>query len=110
MDIFGIKEHDEQHAETERALRRIVEQVAQLSIDLGVTRTELRRLTLDVRTLAGETVQSADVDPAVVSLNESLKAARVRLAEAQKAADQEWAAKEAELSAALDDVRAQLNQ
>ena len=109
MDIFGIKEHDEQHAETERALRRIVEQVAQLSIDLGVTRTELRRLSLDVSNLAGATVQSADVDPSVIALNESIKAARVRLAEAQEAADQEWAAKEADLSAALDEIRSQLN-
>ena len=83
MDIFGIKEHDEQHAETERALRRIVEQVAQLSIDLGVTRTELRRLSLDVSNLAGETVQTADVDPSVIALNESIKAARVRLAAAR---------------------------
>ena len=109
MDIFGIQEHDDKHDETERALRRIVEQVAQLSIDLGVTRTELRRLTLDVGKLAGETVQSADVDPSMVALNESLKSARVRLAAAQEAADAEWAAREAELSAALDDVRAQLN-
>ena len=109
MDIFGIQEHDDQHIETERALRRIVEQVAQLSIDLGVTRMELRRLTLDVGKLAGETVQEADVDPAVIAMNESIKAARVRLLAAQEAANQEWAAKEAELSAALDDVRSQLN-
>lgn len=36
MDLFGIKEHDERHDAVERQLRRIIEQVAQLSIDLGV--------------------------------------------------------------------------
>ena len=54
-------------------MRRLIEQVAQLSIDLGVTRTELRRLTL---TVEGK-VTEADVDPAIVSLNEGIKDARV---------------------------------
>ena len=109
MDIFGIQEHDDKHAEAERVLRRLVEQVAQLSIDLGVTRTELRRLTLDVFNLAGETVHTSDVDPSIVQLNEALKDARVRLAEAQDAADQEWSAKQADLDAALTDLRRQLD-
>ena len=109
MDNFGIQEHDDQHSELERVMRRVVEQVAQLSIDLGVTRTELRRVALDLDALAGDTVHTADLDPAVVGLNESLKEARVRLADAQEAADQEWSAKQAELAVALDDLRVQLD-
>ena len=109
MDIFGIRQHDDKHAETERVLRRLVEQVSQLSIDLGVTRTELRRLTLDVGNLAGEVVHTSDVDRSIVALNEALKDARVRLAEAQEAADEEWSAKQADLDAALADIRRQLD-
>ena len=63
MDLFGIKEHDERHDEVERQLRRLIEQVAQLSIDLGVTRTELRRLSLTVE----RKVTEADVDPGIVA-------------------------------------------
>lgn len=44
MDIFGLDEHDERHDAGERQLRRLIEQVAQLSIDLCVTRTDVRRL------------------------------------------------------------------
>ena len=76
MDLFGIKEHDQRHDEVERQLRRLIEQVAQLSIDLGVTRTELRRLAL---TVEGK-VSEADVDPALIALDAGIKDARVKLA------------------------------
>lgn len=104
MDLFGIKEHDERHDETERLLRRLVEQVAQLSIDLGVTRTELRRLSL---TVAGK-VSEADVDPALIALDAGIKDARVKLAEAQAAAEDRWSAVNEELTASLDDLRGKL--
>lgn len=105
MDLFGIKEHDERHDEVERHLRRLIEQVAQLSIDLGVTRTELRRLAL---TVEGK-VSEADVDPALIDLNAGIKAARVKLAEAQGAAEENWAVVNEELTASLNDLRAILN-
>lgn len=104
MDLFGIKEHDERHDEVERQLRRLIEQVAQLSIDLGVTRTELRRLTLKVEGKVGE----ADLDPAIVSLNEGIKDARIKLAAAQEAAEEQWAAVNDELSEAIDSLRDEL--
>ncbi len=104
MDLFGMKEHDERHDEVERQLRRLIEQVAQLSIDLGVTRTELRRLAL---TVEGK-VSEADVDPAIVSLNQGIKDARLKLAAAQEAAEENWAAVNDELSEAIDSLREEL--
>ncbi|MDJ0952332.1 MAG: hypothetical protein QNJ81_01510 [Acidimicrobiia bacterium] len=102
MDLFGIKEHDERHDEVERQLRRLIEQVAQLSIDLGVTRTQLRRLAL---TVEGK-VSEADVDPALIDLDAGIKEARVKLAEAQSAAEENWAAVNDELATSLNDLRA----
>ena len=104
MDLFGMKEHDERHDEVERQLRRLIEQVAQLSIDLGVTRTEMRRLTL---TVAGN-VSEAEVDAGILALNEGIKDARVKLAAAQDAAEENWAAVNDELSEALDSLRQEL--
>ena len=104
MDLFGMKEHDERHDEVERQLRRLIEQVAQLSIDLGVTRTEMRRLTL---TVEGK-VSEAEVDPGILALNEGIKDARVKLAAAQDAAEENWAAVNDELSEAIDSLRQEL--
>ncbi len=105
MDLFGMKEHDERHDEVERHLRRLIEQVAQLSIDLGVTRTELRRLSL---TVEGK-VSEADVDPALLGLDAGIKDARVKLAEAQNAAEENWATVSDELATSLDTLRASLD-
>ncbi len=101
MDLFGMKEHDERHDEVERQLRRLIEQVAQLSIDLGVTRTELRRLNL---TVEGK-VEDADVDPVIIELNDGIKDARVKLVAAQDAAEENWAAVNDELGDAVDALR-----
>ena len=101
MDLFGLKEHDARHDEVERRLRRLIEQVAQLSIDLGVTRTELRRLTLVV----DGKVSEADVDSGLIALNEGLKQARVKLAEAQSAAEENWSAVNDELAEAMAELR-----
>ncbi|MCZ6460616.1 MAG: hypothetical protein O6705_00075 [Actinobacteria bacterium] len=101
MDLFGMKEHDERHDEVERQLRRLIEQVAQLSIDLGVTRTELRRLSL---TVEGK-VEDADVDPVIIELNDGIKDARVKLVAAQDAAEENWAAVNDELGDAVDALR-----
>jgi len=101
VDLFGMKEHDERHDEVERQLRRLIEQVAQLSIDLGVTRTELRRLSL---TVEGK-VEDADVDPVIIELNDGIKDARVKLVAAQDAAEENWAAVNDELGDAVDALR-----
>ena len=101
MDLFGIKEHDERHDEVERQLRRLIEQVAQLSIDLGATRSDLRRLSL---TVEGK-VEEADVDPVIIELNDGIKDARVKLVAAQDAAEENWAAVNDELGDAVDALR-----
>jgi multidrug resistance efflux pump len=104
MDLFGKREHDDRHDEVERQLRRLIEQVAQLSIDLGVTRTELRRLSLT----ADGKISEADVDPVIVSLNSGIKAARTKLLEAQNAAEKNWTTVNEELSEAIDSLREEL--
>ena len=104
MDLFGLQEHGDRHDEVERQLRRLIEQVAQLSIDLGVTRTDLRRLYLMVE---GK-VDEANVDPSIVALNEDIKVARVKLLAAQEAAEDNWAALNDELAVAVDGLRERL--
>ncbi len=101
MDLFGLKEHDERHDEVERQLRRLVEQVAQLSIDLGVTRMELRRVEVN---LAGK-ANTDDVDPALLDLNDAIGEARRRLAATSASADESWNQLSEELSEALRNVR-----
>ena len=102
--MFGLQEHEDRHDEVERQLRRLIEQVAQLSIDLGVTRTDLRRLYLMVE---GK-VDEADVDPSIVALNEDIKVARVKLLAAQEAAEENWAVLNDELAVAVDGLRERL--
>ena len=105
MDLFGIKEHDQRHDEVERQLRRLIEQVAQLGIDLGVTRTELRKLDL---TVAGK-VSEADLDPSFAAVNSGVIEAREKLAAAQAAAEENWSTVNDELSHAMDDLRRALD-
>ncbi len=97
MDLFGLKGHDDQHQTTERTLRRLVEQVAQLSIDLGQTRTDLRRLYLMVE---GK-VSDDSVDPVLVAANDALGRARERLASLEAAADEQWNVLSGELDQAI---------
>ena len=104
MDLFGIKEHDGRHDEVERQLRRLIEQVAQLSIDLSMTRAELRALS---NVVEGK-VSSAELDPAFIGLNEGIKAARGKLQETQVAADEEWGRISDELAASVEQLRSQL--
>ena len=105
MDLFGIKEHDERHDEAERQLRRLIEQVAQLSIDLSMTRAELRALT---NVVEGK-VSAAEIDPSITKMNEDIKAARAKLEEAQAAADEEWGQINDELAKSVEDLRSQLD-
>ena len=48
------------------------------------------------------------MDPTIVSLNEGIKDARVKLAAAQDAAEENWAAVNDELSEAIDSLREEL--
>ena len=103
MDLFGLKSHDEQHTQTEVTLRRLAEQVGQLSIDLGQTRTDMRRIYLMV---LGK-VDSADLDPTLVAANDAIGRARVRLAALQAAADEQWNTLSTEFDAALAEASEQ---
>ena len=80
----------------ERRLRRLIE-----SIDLGVTRTEIRRLDLKV----DGKVSEADVDADLIALNQGIKEARLKLSEAQAAAEENWSVVNDELSGAMDQLR-----
>ncbi len=100
MDLFGFKAHEDHHRDTALALRRLVEQVGQLTINLGQTRVELRKLTLQVE---GK-VDVAEVDPTIVRINEALGNARVKLAEVAAAAEENWNALSEQLEEAVDDI------
>lgn len=78
-------------------LRRLNERVAELSIDLGRTRIDMRRLSLVVE----GRVDEADVDPTIIALNEGIKKARIRLAAAKEAAEEDWTALNEELDEAM---------
>lgn len=100
MDLFGLKAHEEQHEETARVLRRLVEQVSQLSINLGHTRVEMRKLSLRVE---GK-VDVDSVDPVILGINQALSEARVKLTEVAAAAEDQWNVLSEELEAAIEDV------
>lgn len=88
MGLFGNdEEQDARLDEIERRMRRVVEQVSQLSVDLSVTRVEL----LKTRVAVDSAVKDDDLDPVFGEFNESIKATRAKLEEAQAAADESWA-------------------
>ena len=50
-------------------------------------------------------VAEVDVDPVIIELNDGIKDARVKLAAAQDAAEENWAAVKDELGDAVDALR-----
>ena len=106
MDLFGIKEHDRKHEELERRVRRLIEQVAELSIDLGQTRVELRKMGLEVESK----LSTAELDPSLLTINEGIKAARQKLAEARAAAEEQWGQFSDELAEAVEELREELSE
>ena len=103
MDLFGIKAHEEEHRNTHLAVRRLVEQVSQLTINLGQTRMELRKLALQVE---GK-IDMADVDPAILGINQALADARVKLGEVAAAAEENWNTLSDELEQAVEEINEQ---
>ncbi|MGI9594989.1 MAG: hypothetical protein ACR2QK_02450 [Acidimicrobiales bacterium] len=100
MDLFGLKAHEEHHLEMARVMRRLVEQVSQLSINLSQTRVEVRELGLR---LEGK-VDMDDVDPTIIGINQALSDARVKLAEVAEAAEENWNALSEQLEEAVAEV------
>ena len=101
MDLFGLKEHDERHAEVERRIRYLLEQVAQLTIDLGEAHADIRRLQREV----DSKVSAADVDPALTALDEGLADARSKLGAAQSASEDGWSDVYSQLETSIGNVR-----
>lgn len=104
MDLFGFQQHDDRHDQLERQMRRLVEQVAQLTIDLAVTRTELRSLELQVSGKADD----AHVDPVLIAINNGLGRARASLAAATGSAEAGWNEVSSDLSESLAELRSSL--
>ena len=100
MDLFGIKAHEEEHRDAHLAIRRLVEQVSQLSIDLGQTRMEVRKLSLKI----DGKIDADGVDPAMVGVNQAIADARVKLQEVAVAAEENWNTLSEQLEDAVDDV------
>ena len=86
--------------------RRLVERVAQLGIDMGVMRSELRAVSSQL----DRKVDAGDIDPSIRELNDAVKDAQVKLDSARDAAEESWDAANAELAGAIDRLRGTLNE
>lgn len=103
MGIFGNDDQQNERLDAiELKMRRMTEQISQLSIDLGVTRMEL----LKARVAVDDAISAADVDPIFGRLNEELKEARATLEASQAAADDAWVTLQDSNDDALETLRA----
>ena len=103
MDLFGIQEHDARHDQVEQQLRSLLEQVAQLTIELGEARGDIARLQDEL----GSKVGVPDVD--AESLDAGVADARVKLTAAQEASTEAWSEIYPQLTASLAKVRAAID-
>lgn len=102
MGIFGNdNQQDERLDAIERKMRRMTEQIGQLSVDLGITRMEL----LKARVAIGDAIAAAEVDPMFGQLNEVLKETRAKLEASQAAADDAWVTLQDSNDDALETLR-----
>ncbi|MCB0973359.1 MAG: hypothetical protein KDB86_02245 [Actinobacteria bacterium] len=114
---MGVFNNDDQQDarldELEREMRRVVEEVQQLSIDLGVTRMELLRARIDLKAAtktADGAVQTSSIDPAIAALNDSASATRAKLKEAKASGEEQWDAIRKEVDQQLDDLKASVDK
>ena len=106
MGLFGHDdEQDDRLDAIERQMRRMTDQIGQLSVDLGVTRMEL----LKARVAVGEAVKAAEVDPMFGQLNESLVKARAQLNASKAAADDAWVTLQDSSDEALETMRTDID-
>lgn len=101
VDLFGIKEHEQQHQDLSKHIRRLYEEMARIAIDVGALRADLSRMARD---LEGK-VSADEVDPALTGLDDGLSNARTTLAEAQSASEDAWSELYGQLQRSIDDVR-----
>ena len=96
MDLFGNKEHDARHDAVERQLRGLVEQVAQLTIELGEARADISRLQAQLDTkLDAPDPEAMDAD---------LADAKAKLGAAKSASEEAWNEIQPQLLASLAKV------
>lgn len=97
MDLFGNKEHGARHDAVEQQLRGLVEQVAQLTIELGEARADIARLQAQL-----DTKMDA---PDAEAMDEELAEAKAKLGAAKSASEEAWNEIQPQLLASLAKVR-----
>ena len=97
MDLFGTKEHDARHAAAEAQIRDLLEQVAQLTIELGQTRADIRHMQAQ---LEGK-MDTPDAD----AFDEDLADARAKHGAAKSASEEAWREIYPQLATSLGKVR-----
>jgi predicted nucleic acid-binding Zn-ribbon protein len=102
MGIFGDdKRQDERLDALENHIRDLTQSVQTNQADLAETRITLLGLQANV----DDKVSAADVDPAIVKLNEDLATARQELEQASAAASESWAELQGGVNDAFERLR-----
>lgn len=105
MGIFGDdKLQDERIAALEVHVRELTQIVQANQADL----VEARIVILKLQAGVDEKISLADVDPAVVELNEELGKAREELQQSKAAASESWATLQGGVNDALETLRSSL--
>ena len=102
MDLFGNKEHDARHDAVEQQLRSLVEQMAQLTIELGQARADISRLQAQL----DSKLDAPDPD----AMDAELADARAKLGAAKSASEEAWNELQPQLLASLGRVRDAIDQ
>lgn len=102
MGIFGDdKRQDERLDALENHIRDLTQSVQTNQADLAETRITLLGLQANL----DDKVSAADVDPAIVKLNEDLATARQELEQASAAASESWAELQGGVNDAFERLR-----
>jgi len=107
MGIFGDdKLQDERIAALEGHIRELTQTVQANQADLVEARIAILKLQAGI----DEKVSLADVDPAVVELNEELGKAREELLQSKAAASESWATLQGGVNDALETLRSSVQE
>ena len=107
MGIFGDdKKQDERIAVLEDHVRALTETVQANQLDLAEGRIAILALQAKV----DEKVSAAEVDPAMVKLNQELGVARQKLEEASAAASESWGKLQKGVQETFESLRTELRQ
>ena len=107
MGIFGDdKKQDERIAALEEHVRALTETVQANQLDLAEGRIAILALQAKV----DEKVSAADIDPAMVKLNQELGVARRQLEQASAAASESWATLQTGVQGAFETLRTSVRE